>query len=577
MQLLIIISQICEFLKVYFKFQLLLYICTLKKYNSVKKILFFLLISQLYFSQLYSISFAERSALINLYSSTSGEQWSQTWDLEKDPKTWYGVKIKNGRVVEINLRGNALKGNFPTSLPSFSKLQKLDLSSNQLVGEVAPSLSSLTNLVRLDLSNNRFTGDPTSAILPLFNLKEISVGNNQFVFSDVNNFIQYFPALEVLDLSHTGLNAVPQKISTLINLQVLNLSNNTISQDFSNLSTLIKLSELNLSGNQLTKIPTELSTLTSLTTLEVSHNLFAANFGAALSNFKNLEWLSLSSNQITAFPAELAQLKNLIHLNISDNKISGGFESLLILKNLEQIFLDRNLITGNFPSQILQLKNLQMISLTGNQLTGEIPENIPALTFLDNNRFTKTDIRNFILKNKTLADFTYSPQRYDEAKVVYANLNGSANLPQEISGNDYQFTWFKNLQDKTSVTTESYYINNVENEDFTDYTCEAYTFEQLPKELMEISFFREIVTLTKDLATAEVQSDLVVYPNPTSDFIHIKTNKRNIEKIFIFDISGKILMTETKKDINISHLPAANYIISIKTDEGVKSFKLIKK
>ena len=156
-------------------------------------------------------------------------------------------------------------------------------------------------------------------------------------------------------------------------------------------------------------------------------------------------------------------------------------------------------------------------------------------------------------------------------------MGSSANLTQTITGSEYQFTWFKNLQEKTPKTTENYYINSVEESDFSTYTCEAYIFEKLPESLMEISFFREPVTLVKDLATSEVQSGLVVYPNPATDFIHIKTNKLDIEKVFIFDLSGKLIMTAYKKDINISNLPSANYIISIKTYDGVKSFKFIKK
>jgi len=543
----------------------------------VKKFLLFLFFSQLYFSQQYSISFAERTALVNLYLATSGEEWSQKWDFTKDPKYWYGVKIKNGSVTEINLRGNALKGNFPPSVSGFSKLQKLDLSSNQLMVEIAPALSSLNNLVRLDISHNRLTGDPAAAIIPLFNLKEISIGNNNFAFADLNTFLQNFPALRVLDLSQLGLTAVPSNISTLTSLESLNLSNNTISQNFGALSALANLKELNFSGNQLIQIPSQLSSLTGLTSLDLSRNLFATSYSAALASLKNLEWLSLADNQITAFPTELSQLKKLVHFNISDNKISGGFGSLLVLKDLEQLYLDKNLISGIFPAELLQLSQLQMISLTGNQLSGEIPNNIPALTFLENNRYTRQDIKNFIIKDKILADFTYSPQRYDEEKTVFAALGSSATLPQSLSGEDYQFTWFKNLDQKTAVTAESYYISKVEDDDFTDYTCEAYTFEKLPEALLEISFFREPVTLDKDLGTAEVKTDLVVYPNPATDFIHIKTIRQHIEKVFIFDLSGKLILTDDKKDINISHLPAANYIISIKTDEGIKSFKIIKK
>ena len=542
----------------------------------MKKFLFFLFFSQFCFSQQWSISFAERTALINIYNSTFGEEWSQKWDLEKDPKHWYGVKIKNGKVTEINLRGNALKGNFPTAVAGFSKLQKLDLSSNQLSGNIAPSLSSLSSLVRLDISNNRLTGDPTATILPLSSLLEISVGNNDFTFADIDTFLQNFSALKVLDLSHTGLLAVPQKIAILTNLESLNLSHNTISQNFSNLSPLAKLTELNLSGNQLTNIPGELSVLSSLTSLDVSHNLFSTNYAAVLSSLKNLEWLSLQSNQITDFPAELSQLKKLVHLNIADNKISGGFGSLLVLKELEQIYLDKNLISGSFPSVLLQLEKLQMLSLTGNQLSGEIPENIPALTFLENNRFTKQDIKNFMLKDKIAADFTYSPQRYDEAKTVYASLGNSASLPQSLSGDTYQFAWFKNLDQKTSVTAESYYKSNVEEDDFTDYTCEAYVFEKLPAELMEISFFREPVTLVKDLGTDEISRDLIVYPNPTKDFINIKSNRLDIEKIFIFDLSGKLVLTAKDQRINVSHLPSAAYVISIQTSGGLKTFKFIK-
>ena len=70
--------------------------------------------------------------------------------------------------------------------------------------------------------------------------------------------------------------------------------------------------------------------------------------------------------------------------------------------------------------------------------------------------------------------------------------------------------------------------------------------------------------------------DLSVYPNPTKDIINIKTNKINIEKIFIFDLSGKLLFTSSERRINVSHLPASTYILSVKTPDSVKSFKFIK-
>ena len=56
----------------------------------------------------------------------------------------------------------------------------------------------------------------------------------------------------------------------------------------------------------------------------------------------------------------------------------------------------------------------------------------------------------------------YSPQRYDEEKTEKAILAGAVSLNQLLSSSDgYDFTWYKNLDNKTSTTTENYNINSV--------------------------------------------------------------------------------------------------------------------
>lgn len=545
----------------------------------MKKLLFFLLLSNFAFSQ-YSISTVERSALISLYQTTNGDKWSQSWDLTKDPQNWYGIKIKNHSVTEINLRGNALVGNFPANLATFTNLQVLDLSNNNLAGEVSPSLSSLSQLISLSINDNQLTGDPTSALSSLSSLTELSIGHNKFSIADVDGFLQNFPQLKSLDIASLNLTALPQKLSTLSALENLDLSDNQLKTGFSNLSNLINLKELNLSGNQLMVLPVELGNLTQLTALNLSRNLLATNYEAPLNNLTNLEWLSLENNLLENTPHNIGRFTKLVHLNLGRNLISGNLSSILNLTNLEQLFLNHNLLKDAFPAELLQLSKLQMLSLTGNQLSGAIPTAIPALTFIDDNRYTLKDIKSFLDTKPKFTDFTYSPQRYDDSLSVSSVLGQNVILKQSLSGTDYQFTWFKNLDEKQPGTTENFYINEIREEDFTWYTCEAYFVKNYPDYFLEISFFREPIKINSTLATAELSKNLSIYPNPTTDLLFVRAINEKVESISIFDMSGKVILTDSgnsRTRINVHAFPSGAYVILIKTPTGNKTFKFIKK
>ncbi|WP_417430928.1 T9SS type A sorting domain-containing protein [Halpernia sp.] len=545
----------------------------------MKKLFLFILISNFAFSQ-YSISIAERSALLSIYQTTNGENWSQTWDLTKDPQYWYGIKIKNHNVTEINLRGNALSGIFPSNLSVFTNLKALDFSNNNLSGEVSPGLASLSQLISLSINDNNLTGDPTSTISSLSTLSELSIGHNHFIISDINVFLQNFNQLKVLDIANLNLTAVPQKISTLNTLESLDLSDNQLKTGFNYLSNLTNLKELNLSGNLLTTLPTELGNLTQLITLNLSRNLLKTNYETPITNLKNLEWLSLENNLLENPPSNIGGFTNLIQLNLGRNLISGNLSSLLNLKNLEQLYLDHNLLKDAFPADLLTLPKLQMLSLTGNKLSGAIPSTIPALTFIDNNKFSLADIKNFLDTKPKFTDFTYSPQRYDDTLSVGAVLGENVTLRQSLSGNDFQFTWFKDLDVKQPSSTESFYINKIKAEDFTDYTCEAYFAKSYPDYFLEISFFREPIKLESTLATKEISKNLSIYPNPTTDILFVRTVNEKIENISIFDMSGKMILTDSsnsKTRVNVRAFPSGAYLILIKTSNGNKTFKFIKK
>ncbi len=543
----------------------------------MKKILFFLLISNLIFAQ-WSISNAERSALINIYNSTNGENWNRSWDLEKDPRNWFGVSVKNGAVIELNLSGNALSGTFPTYIGSFPKLTKLDLSNNKLTGEVAMGLSSLSLLTKLDISNNRLEGNPTIALSGLFNLEDLGLGGNKFTIPDVNGLLQNFNNIRILNAADLDLSNIPSKIFTFNNLETLILDNNPIpNNSYGNLSGLSRLTTISLAGTGLSQIPTQVSQSTQITNLNLSNNNITELNTSGLSTLTNLEWLSLENNQLSQIPTQIASLKKLKTLNLGRNKISGSLATIATLSELQQLFLNNNQLSGNFPSILLGMPKLLMVNLNSNQLTGELPDQLPAITHISNNRFSKTDLENYIVDFTERTDFNYSPQRYDSEKEVLAALGQQAKLDQSLSGSNYTFTWYKNLDQKTNVTSADLNFSNVEESDYATYTVEAYTYSVLDNNVVfDLSLFREPISLVKVLGTAETAKYFNIYPNPTSDYLNIVSTRYDIQKVHIYDLSGKQMLSETKSKIDVSKLPSGVYMLIIKTQEGNKNFKFIK-
>jgi hypothetical protein len=93
-------------------------------------------------------------ALVALYDSTGGANWTNTWNLASPVSEWYGVTVNNGRVTSVDLTtdygdyGNNLIGSIPSSLGNLSKLVALLLFDNQLSGSIPTALGNLSNLRR---------------------------------------------------------------------------------------------------------------------------------------------------------------------------------------------------------------------------------------------------------------------------------------------------------------------------------------------------------------------------------------------------------------------------------------------
>lgn len=82
------------------------------------------------------------------------------------------------------------------------------------------------------------------------------------------------------------------------------------------------------------------------------------------------------------------------------------------------------------------------------------------------------------------------------------------------------------------------------------------------------------------LATSDTKKESikkVLYPNPTSDILNIKSNSE-IQSIEVFDISGRKMNTELNgHKVDVSHLSSGSYTIIITSKDGNVSEKFIKK
>ena len=166
--------------------------------------LFLLLISLAGASQA-QIPQPERDALIALYNSTGGADWSNSTGWMGAAGTecdWYGITCSNGSVTELRLSGNSLSWSIPSELGYLTNLTGLYLNGNSLSGSIPPELGGLTNLTNLYLNDNSLSGSIPSELGNLTNLAVLNLENNSLsgsVPTSLNSF----------GISDNAFNAAP--------------------------------------------------------------------------------------------------------------------------------------------------------------------------------------------------------------------------------------------------------------------------------------------------------------------------------------------------------------------------------
>ncbi|CAN0340053.1 unnamed protein product, partial [Ectocarpus sp. 8 AP-2014] len=149
----------------------------------------------------------DRDALVALFHATGGDNWTRksNWCTSAKLGTWKGVKVnEQGRVVELDLSDNNLRGTIPVELGKLGALRNLSLAWNKLSGPIPPDLGNLSSLEKLSFWKNELSG-----AIP----KEL----------------KRLTALTVLFLNDNRLTgSVPEAVKGLSQLELLRVSNNLL-------------------------------------------------------------------------------------------------------------------------------------------------------------------------------------------------------------------------------------------------------------------------------------------------------------------------------------------------------------
>jgi hypothetical protein len=242
---------------------------------------------------------AERNALIALYNSTDGDNWTNKhgWLVDSNECDWHGVfcTLPPEHVRILGLRLNGLVGSIPEALKDLDYLENLQLDENQLSGPIPKELGYLSNLTYMDLSENQLSGP-------------------------IPEDFRHLTNLTWLDLSHNELtNVIPAEMEHLSSLTHLILTDNQLSGKLPpELWNLPSLVYFHAPFNQLSgKIPSpDPGDLPAIENIRLSHNRFHGEIPSEFEYLTTLEYLLLLSNRLSGpVPIELMDLDSTLRVN----------------------------------------------------------------------------------------------------------------------------------------------------------------------------------------------------------------------------------------------------------------------
>ena len=308
-----------------------------------------------------------------------------SWSDQEDCCRWAGVRCDNktGRVRKLHVGYYDLSGEISPKLLELEHLNYSDLSfSNFNCTHIPSFLGSMGRLRHLNLGSARFCGLIPRQLGNLSGLQYLDLSNSD-LFVDNLHWMSNLSSMKYLDMTSVNLNAaldwlqIMNRLPSLseLHLQYCQIHSLNPSLAFVNFTSLLVL---DLSANLFNhEIPNWFFNLsTTLLELDLTNSLLKGKIPHGISNFQNLESLSLGDNHLTGkIPNSFGQLKHLKKLVLQFNSFSGPIPSSLgNLSFMSRLILNNNKLNGILPKSFGLLSNLEHLDVRDNFLTGSVDE-----------------------------------------------------------------------------------------------------------------------------------------------------------------------------------------------------------
>lgn len=375
----------------------------------------------------------------------------------------------------------------------------------------------------------------------------VSFGFSQTTYVPDDDFEQ-----ALIDMSYDDVLDDYVETANISGITNLNVASRGIA-DLTGISDFVSLTGLNCSANLLTVL--DLSQNINLEFLFCQSNQLS---NLNMSNNTSIEVLDCRSNQLLTL--DVSQLANMTSLKCSNNPISNldvtqntallqlecsgnGMSSLDVTQNP---LLNYLLCSGNAFTELNLSQNSMLAHLNTNNCfslaTMDLSQNT-SLTLLScvNNQLTSLDL-------SQMTGLTY----------LNCNVNQLTSLNVR-NGNNTNVTYF--------------YAANNANLTCIEVDDEIYATSNWLDIDPQTSFSEDCSTLS--ISDIEQNESVMIYPNPTSEFINIIAPNQ-VESIDVFNLFGKRVqhLINTNR-IDVSLLHSGVYLVKVETNKGQLTKKVV--